>query len=449
MSPTRNQFAISGFLLALSLASANRALAADASISSSAAGGTIVLTASGGRFAGAISSLTYRSVQYINIADHGRQMQSAIQLDGWGECYNPNEAGSVNDGTKTTSTSKLLAISSANNVLITQTQPAFWMAYQQQYGKPCNPNLPAPNNTVSVSQNTTDLSNFTLQRTSSFYGPLIPNLIDVNVSWTVPENHSSSNTEASTAYLPSTFNVFLTYDRASRTLTKVTATATDSAAQHTSLPVIIAQTNGQHSMGAFSPVIMTTPGRGYMAYLNFSTGSTPTTKWSCVYGETNVTAGSVYSYSCPIAVGSVDEVITAIEAYPVAGQAVTTMIPVYRFFKSNKHFMSLSYTEGTSSGSIFETTGFHTFSTGGSGYQALYRCYNLASLDHFISTQSNCEGFANEGILGYAASNQITGTVPLYRFSNPSTPDHLETVNYSEGSQNGLTYEGILGYVTN
>lgn len=446
MTLRKNRIAVAATALMASL-TAGHALAADASISSAAAGGAIVLTASGGRFAGAISSLTYRGVQYIDIADHGRQMQSAIQLDGWGECYNPNEAGSVNDGTKTTSTSKLLAISSANNVLVTQTQPAFWMAHQQQYGKACNPNLPSPNNTVSVSQNTTDLSNFVFQRTSSFYGPAIPNLINVDVSWTVPENHASSNTEASTAYLPSTFSVFLTYDRASRTLTKVAATATDSAAQHTPLPVIIAQANGQHSMGAFSPTIMTTPGRGYMAYLNFSTGSTPTTKWSCVYGEANVTAGSVYSYSCPVAVGTVDEVIAAIEAYPVAGQAVTGMVPVYRFFKTNKHFMSLSYTEGTSGGSVFETTGFHAFPSGGAGYQALYRCYNLKALDHFVSTQSNCEGFSNEGTLGYASSTQIAGTVPLYRFYNTGSADHLATVNYAEGSQTGLTYEGILGYV--
>jgi len=147
-------------------------------------------------------------------------------------------------------------------------------------------------------------------------------------------------------------------------------------------------------------------------------------------------------------VGTVDEVIAAIEAYPVAGQSVTPMIPVYRFFKSKKHFMSLSYTEGTSAGSDFETTGFHTFPSGGEGYQALYRCYNLAGRDHFVSTQSSCEGFSNEGILGYAASNQVSGTVPLYRFYNPATADNLITVNYTEGSQTGLTYEGTLGYVT-
>lgn len=434
-------------LLALALATVSPAPAnaQDASISSSANGGTIVVTASGSRFAGAISSITYRGVQYIDIADHGREMQSALQLDGWGECYNPTEAGSVNDANKMTSTSNLLSISSANNVLQTQTQPAFWLAAFQQYGKPCNPSLPYPDNTVSQAKNTTDVSNFIFRRTSSFYGAAIPNLLNVDVSWSFLESHASTNIEASTAYLPASFNTFLTYDRASRTLTKVAAATSGSS---TPLPVIIAQPSGLHSMGAFSPAIMTNPSNRYMAYFYFGTGPTPTAKWSCVFGESNISAGSTFSYSCPTAVGTVDEVVAAINAYPVAGQAVSPMIPILRFYKYPKHFMTLSYSEAASTGYSFETTGFHLFPTGGAGYTALYRCYNLSGGDHFVSTQSNCEGFSNEGILGYAATTQLTGTVPLYRFYRTSTADHLITVNYSEGAQNGYTNEGILGYVT-
>ena len=448
MTSKTQKFTKASSLILLATTFSTPAVAGDASISSVANGQTIVLTASGDRFAGAINSLTYRGVQYIDIADHGRQMQSAIQLDGWGECYNPNEAGSVNDGTKLTSTSRLLSISSANNILQTQTQPAFWLAHQQQYGKPCNPNLPSPRNTVSQAQNLTDLSNFTFARTSSFYGAAIPNVINVDVSWTVPENHDSSNTEASTAYLPATFSVFLTYDRGSKTLTKVTATAIDSAASHTPLPIIIAQPNGMHSMGAFSPTIMTNPGRGYMAYLSFG-GSAPTSKWSCVYGETSITSGAVYSYSCPIAVGTVDEVVAAIDAYPVPGQSVSSMVPVFRFYKYPQHFMTRSYSEAANAGFTFETTGFHLFPTGGNGYHPLYRCYNASNSDHFISIQSNCEGLIYEGVMGFASTTQTSGLLPLYRFYRSSTADHLITVNYAEVSQGGFAYEGILGYVAN
>lgn len=419
----------------------------DASISKSANGGTITLTASGSRFAGAISSLTYRGVEYIDIADHGRQMQTAIQLNGLGECYNPNEAGSRADGKKYTSQSELQYISSSNNILETRTKPAFWLYPGEPYGQPCNPNLPPPRNTISSAQNTTVLSDFVVTRTSTFFGPSIPNVIDVDVSWTIPSNFTSSNTEASTGYLPATFNTFLTYDRASRTLTKKVATATDSPSQHTRLPVIIAQSNGLHAMGAWSPAIMTNPNRGYMAYLNFSASFDPSTKWSCVFGERNITAGSVYSYSCPIAVGTVDEVVKAIDAYPVPGQTVTTTVPVYRFYKDPQHFMTRSYSEAASAGFIFETTGFHVFPSSGAGRHALYRCFNSGNGDHFVSTQSNCEGLRGEGILGYASTSPATGLFALYRFYKANTADHLITVDFNEGYQNGYMYEGILGYV--
>lgn len=425
-------------------------LANDAAILSSAAGGDIVLTASGSRFAGAISSLTYRGVQYIDIADHGRQMQSAIQVNNWGECYNPNEAGSYNDGTASDSDSVLISLSSTGNILSSKTQPAYWLAVGQNTisGPVCNPNLPSPNNTVNVAQNPTNVSDFILERTSSFYGFGINNLIDVNVKWTVPRAFSSSNTEASTAYLPSDFNTFLTYDRASRTLTKVVATATDLASQHTTLPVIISKSNGLHAIGAFSPELITNPSHGYMAYFYFGSGNKPSSKWSCVFGEVNVPANSIYSYSCPIAVGTVDEVVSAIESYPVAGQSVSSMIPIFRFYKSSQHFMTTSYAEAASAGFAFETTGFHAFPAGGSGYTALYRCFNTSNSDHFISTAQNCEGKAQEGVIGYAATSQVSGTVPLYRFYRASTKDHLITTNYSEGTNGNYASEGLLGYVT-
>jgi hypothetical protein len=414
------------------------ALAApDTSISQIANGGTISVTGSGGRFAGSISSLTFRSTQYVDISDHGREIQSAIQLDGLGECLNPTEAGSKADGISQTSSSVLNSISSSSNVLTTETWPAYWLAPGENYGKPCSPST-----SISTAQNQTVLSNYTLARSTSFY-PGIPNLISAQMTFTVPENRSSANIEALTGYLPSSFNSWLKYDRASRTLVKLAAS---SANQQSTSPVIVAKTNGQHAMGVISPGIDGSDPDAYFAYFSFG-GSKPTSKWSCVYGEGAITAGTQLSYNCLMAVGTVDEVIAALDAYPMPGQSLTSKIPVYRFYKYPHHFMTLSYTEGASASYGFETTGFHLFPSGGTGYLALYRCFNSANGDHFVSSQSNCEGKNQEGVLGYAATQSGPGLVPLYRFYRSSTGDHLITVNYSEGTSGGYASEGGLGFV--
>ena len=53
------------------------------------------------RLAGAIDSLTWDGKEFINSTDHGRQLQSASNLDAGSpisdETYNPTEAGSRDD----------------------------------------------------------------------------------------------------------------------------------------------------------------------------------------------------------------------------------------------------------------------------------------------------------------------------------------------------------------
>jgi hypothetical protein len=65
------------------------------------------------RYAGAVASLTFRGVEYIDIKDHGRQMQSASSVDSLGECYNPTEAGNRADRGR--STSRLLNATSGSS----------------------------------------------------------------------------------------------------------------------------------------------------------------------------------------------------------------------------------------------------------------------------------------------------------------------------------------------
>ena len=99
-------------LLALQTA-AQAAGAADGgtTVRATAGGSEIVITTTP-RLAGAIHSLTWGGKEFIDSADHGRQLQSASNFDYGtpitGETFNPTEAGSRRDGAGEKSSSRLL-----------------------------------------------------------------------------------------------------------------------------------------------------------------------------------------------------------------------------------------------------------------------------------------------------------------------------------------------------
>ena len=70
-------------------------------------------------------------MQFINTVDHGRELQFAI-TNASGECYNPTEAGSLNDGAGAYTSSKLLGVNTAGNIYRTTSLPAFWLAPGQR-----------------------------------------------------------------------------------------------------------------------------------------------------------------------------------------------------------------------------------------------------------------------------------------------------------------------------
>jgi hypothetical protein len=295
--------------LAISAVATSAAFARTVSISQEFKGDTIKVTVDGTRFAGAISSVTLRNVQYVDVADHGREIQSAIQVDALGECFNPNEAGSDADHAASTSSSRLISISNAGNVLKTVTQAAFWLAPGQKYGRLCSPRT-----NVSSAQNKTVMSDYIITRRTSFYGRGIPNLVRTDVTFTIPEKRASASIEALTGYLPASFDNWFEYDLATHSLVKLRAS---SANQRTTSPVIVATADGKNAMGIISPGISPgNSGRGYYAYFTFG-GRTPSSKWACVYNQGPVSLGTRLTYTCLFAVGTLNEVVSALSAYPM------------------------------------------------------------------------------------------------------------------------------------
>ncbi|ELR11362.1 uncharacterized protein ACA1_134290 [Acanthamoeba castellanii str. Neff] len=69
-------------------------------------------------------------MQFINAADHGRELQYAISNQ-YGECYNLTEAGSMNDGAGPTTSSVLLGANTNGNIYRTVSKPVNIGAYGQ------------------------------------------------------------------------------------------------------------------------------------------------------------------------------------------------------------------------------------------------------------------------------------------------------------------------------
>ena len=178
MTQKKFLYLISALLLPASALAQNHY---DFSISSTVYGSPLTIGGSY-QFAGAISSLFWRGREFVNVRDHGREIQTAGQFHGLGECYNPTEAGNVADGPS--SSSMLWSVSTASNVLQTSNQMAFYLRSGQTGA--CPPGAIPPNAT---------LSNYFVDKTVRIGFAGIPNVIEYLTTLWVPEHVSNAQVE--------------------------------------------------------------------------------------------------------------------------------------------------------------------------------------------------------------------------------------------------------------
>jgi hypothetical protein len=74
----------------------------------------------------AITTINWNGTEFINNYDHGRQGQIAMQLGGYGECWNPTEAGSKHDGNGAVSSSYPTASWATATTMASQVLAAYW-----------------------------------------------------------------------------------------------------------------------------------------------------------------------------------------------------------------------------------------------------------------------------------------------------------------------------------
>jgi hypothetical protein len=285
---------VAGGALILVVLGAPRTAAAatgDARVEKAALDSTIRLETSA-RFAGSVVSLVFRGKQFVDATDHGRELQSASSFDGFGECFNPTEAGSREDGKKPTSTSKVLGANSGPGWIATSTDMAFWLPPAFDYGHQCGM---SPNTTHAVNKTLT--GGHILDKRIEIGDAGEPNVIGDHVTYTVPEAHGSGTFEAATLYTPVDFakRYVLNFSTG-----EIEPTALIGEQEY---PTILATSDGRYAVGVFSPSLPQKPGKGYGTF-NFP----DTNKINCVYREAPIAAGQKFSYLCDFVVGTLDEV---------------------------------------------------------------------------------------------------------------------------------------------
>ena len=279
-------------LLGATFASASAAPPVGDAVIRGRAGPSEIVIRTTARVAGAIDSLTWDGMEFLDSSDHGRQLQSASNLDLGRrfipEVFNPTEAGSVADGAGPKSASELLSLRAGKNTLETTTRMAFWLP---PGGK--SEGHPAYNDKV--------VSDHLLNKWVRIGYKGLPHAIEYEVTFTLPkgEHHKLAQFEALTGYMPPAFRDFRTLDVGTGALSPLSDGPGEQAK-----PVIFATPTGSHAMGVYSPE------RPPPGYGRFRFEAEKVNKWNCVFRVRDPAgvAPGPYRYRIFVAVGTLDDV---------------------------------------------------------------------------------------------------------------------------------------------
>lgn len=256
------------FLSALAVAQAP-VVSGDAELGGLIGGKPLVIRTTS-RLAGAIDSVKWDGMEFIDSHDHGRQLQSAINADVDGvfhvECYNPTEAGSVADALGPKSTSRLEALSVKDGVLTTRTRMAYWLP-------------PGFKSGGHPAQNTELVSNLVLTKQVRIGRPAMDHVLDYKVTFTVPGDrpHKYLQFEALTGYMPAMFSEEHRFDAKTAALVPVPR-----GNGEVREPIVLSTPSGSHAMGVFTPD-RPPAGQPSVGYGRFEFEREKVVKWNCVF----------------------------------------------------------------------------------------------------------------------------------------------------------------------
>jgi len=264
------------------------------------AGNSEIVIKTTSRMAGAIESLQWDGTEFIDDADHGRELQTCWNGNAGvdpiaDETFNPTEAGSLDDGNGTNSSSRLLEIKAQGNRLETFSQPAFWLnPHETSGGKPA--------------RSQAILSNDRLRKRVMIGCTNLPHAIDyqVTVSLAAEDHNTRCVIEALTGYMPPEFDHFQVFDAKTGALGPV-----DDGPGEQGLPLVFSTADGRHAIGVYSPG--SPPDAHGPTYGRWRMKDFRVVKWNCVFRLQNPN-GLAGDYQCHVfvAVGTLEDVRTTL-----------------------------------------------------------------------------------------------------------------------------------------
>jgi len=263
------------------------------------------------RTAGAIDSLVWKNKEFINNWDHGRQLQMAITVQNYGECWNPTEAGGRSDYIGTETKSMLTEISVSENILQTSVLPAYWVRGDDTTSIPSGTQCQAG----QPSYNSEDTHQYEMKKKVTLGCFSMDHCIEYDItaylgdSPDMPPFTGFAQLEGPTAYLNSDFTE-VSYLDVSRGILHNVKDATEDETQKL---VIIHTDNQEYALGAISEPRNATaegvPGLKY-AYSTFNIQpfDQKTFKWSVVVRE-DLKPWDIFFVKSYLCVGNLDMVI--------------------------------------------------------------------------------------------------------------------------------------------
>ncbi|KAL3852766.1 hypothetical protein ACJMK2_016382 [Sinanodonta woodiana] len=251
------------------------------------------------RTGAAIDSVVWNNKEFINSADHGRELQMACNTDHFTECFNPTEAGGRDDWIETTTKTVINHVSAHGQVLHTTVHPAHWMRPGTRHRRDgCGNGSPA--------LNTKETYEFPFNKTVTIGCAGSSNCIEFISKFTIgghwPDGFTYIQMEAPTGYMTGEFTKAYNFN-----------TGTHQVEDHHSndQPVVMATADGKYAMGVYTPPGQNTDAPQYYGIFFFPEikgFNMQTSKWNVVYRKRKPNNTMTYTYKTYICVGDLNVV---------------------------------------------------------------------------------------------------------------------------------------------